>query len=306
MNSKQLTRIVILAGVVLVLLVASFGGYYYFDRYKYTGEDLSPIGKSIDELEQAIRTDPQNPSLRAALAESYLLNKQYDKAVEQAGQVLAAEPENDRALLTLGISSYFLNDPAAALEPLNSFIAIHEKATTANVDSSLETALYYQADCYLQLGQPQEAIVALNRALEINKTDSDAMYKLGRAYGQTGEHEKAITAYERAVLFVPNFSEAYQGMAESYQALNQPERANYAQGMVSYCAKDYPAAVTELEKVVAALPDFVPARLGLGLAYEGANNLTAARETMVKTLELDPANFAAQQALGRIDAALGK
>ena len=77
----------------------------------------------------------------------------------------------------------------------------------------------------------------------------------------------------------------------------------YAQGMVAFSQKDYQAAASHLERATEALPDFAPAFLGLGLAYENMSSLQPALSAVHRALELDPGDFAAQQALGRIQSA---
>jgi len=304
-DNNQLQRIVVLAMVALILLIASFGFYYYQDRY-VRSDDISPINKSISDLEQAVRDDPENLDLRIALAESYLMDENYDLAVAQSLQVLQKDSTKDRAYMVLGVSYASQKNCTEATAPLQKFVEIHQASPMASSDNALETGLYYLGDCQLQLDQPQEAIANLEAALQINRTDADAMYKLGEAYRLTNQHDQAIQSYERAVLFVPNFTEAYQGMLDSYNTQGKNDYAAYARGMVAYSVKDYETAVTELEQLKIVMPDFVPLYLGLGLSYEGLGNLTAAREILQKALELDPENFAAQQALGRVKAAIGQ
>ncbi|MBI5354248.1 MAG: tetratricopeptide repeat protein [Chloroflexi bacterium] len=303
-DNKQLSRIIILAGFLLLLLVGAFGVYYYNDRYVHA-DDPSPIGQAIGQLEEGLKADPQNTDLRIELAENYLLNGDYENALSEASQVLSAVPDNDRALLVIGVTYASTQKPADAIEPLKRFVALRSAASTAGYNIGLETGLYYLGDSYIQVGKPEEAIPVLKQALEINRTSSDDSYLLGTAYAKTGQHEQAIASFETAVLFVPDFTDAYQGMVDSYNAMDRKDLAAYARGMVAYSVKDYGAAVAELEQVVIVLPDFSHSYLGLGLSYEGLGNLTAARDSVKKALEIDPENFAAQQALIRIEATLG-
>ena len=303
-DDRQLSRIIILAGCLLLLMVAGFGIYYYNDRYVHT-DAASPVGQSIAAMEKDLQKDPRNNDLRIALAENYLLNGEYDKALAGASQVLGEVPDNDRALLVIGVTYASTGKPAEAIEPLKRFAAIRSAADTSKFDIGLETGLYYLGESYLKVGKPEDAIPALQQAMEINPTSSDDSYLLGTAYAKTGQHELAIASFEEAVLFVPDFADAYQGMLDSYNALGKKDQADYARGMVAYSIKDYGTAAAELEQVVKLLPDFAPAHLGLGLSYEGLGNLTAARDSVSKALEIEPDYFAAQQALGRIEATLG-
>ena len=75
--------------------------------------------------------------------------------------------------------------------------------------------------------------------------------------------------------------------------------------MVAFSQKDYQRAVFQLERATEALPGFAPAFLGLGLAYEGVEDSQSALLAIQRALELNPADFAAQQALGRIQSTVG-
>jgi len=302
-DNHQITHITILTGIALGLVVVSFGGYYFYDRYVDKSRNVSPIQQSITDLEQAVSENPSDVQLRLNLAETYLASRRYESAVEQAEQVYRTDSENERALFVMGISLASTAQYKQAIEPLKKFAAIREKSDMANVDSALETSLYFLGESYLQESQPENAIPVLKRALEINHTDADAMYKLGQAYAATGQHEEAIASYENAIRFVPDFAEVYQGMVESFIALNQPTHAAYARGMLAFSIKDYEGARVELEQVVMAKPDYVPAYLGLGLTYEQLGDSQNALAYADLALQLNPNSQAALQLKGRLEAA---
>lgn len=302
-DSKQLARIVIYVGIALVLLVVSFGTYYYRDRYVSPVDQVSPNQKTITELEKKIRKDPQNADLRLTLAEAYLGVQNYDAAIQQAQEVIKSYPDKDGALFILGFSHASLQQFDQAIVPLTEFVKVREASEMAAADPLLETALYFLGESYIQTGKPQDAIAPLTHALEINKTDADAMYKLGFAYTQTGQHNEALTYYEKAIQFVPDFAEAYFGMSQSYDALGQTDKAAYARGMLAYSINDLETARQELEQTVTKMPDYGPAIVGLALTYEKLGDLVNAKLTVENALVLDPNNFLAQQLLGRIEAA---
>jgi len=303
-ETNQIKRIVLYAAIALGLAVVSFAGYYYWDRYVKLG-DQSPISRSITELEELVRQHPDDTELRMALAESYLVDRNYSKAMAQASEVLVSYPDNDRAMFVVGIASASEEKWEQAVPPLEKFVEIRSKAPTANMDTSLETALYFLGSSYINLNRHQDAIPALTQAVKINATDADAFYLLGQAYAQDGQHEEAVRSYGEAARFVPDFVEAYQGMAESYTALGKADYASYARGMVSFSMKDYETARIELEKATLTLTDFAPAFIGLGLTYEELGDLKSAEASLIIALQIEPDNFTASQALGRVQAAIG-
>jgi tetratricopeptide (TPR) repeat protein len=242
--------------------------------------------------------------MRIALAETYLAAEQYAEALDQATQVLVLYPENAPALLIAGLANAYLDRPQASLDPLKRFVALRKDEPMAGLDSALEAAYYFLGESYVKLGQPAEAIPVLEAALVINRTDADALYQLGLAYQASGQPEAALERYHKAVRLVPDFLEAYQGMITSYSALGQPHSVAYARGMEAFCLQDYESALPYLEQATTSLPDFAPAFLGLGLTYERLGRLDEALAAIQRVIDLDPGDFAAQQTLGRLQAAL--
>jgi tetratricopeptide (TPR) repeat protein len=293
LNSRQLTRVIILLGILLVLGTLGFGAYYYSQRYMAPTKALSPEDQELVNLGNAVRKDPSDLESRIKLAETYLLNRRYDEALTQANKILEAYPNNDRAMLTIGVAQIYKENYKEAIPPLEAFITIHEKLPMASLDTSLESAFYFAGMAYTKTSSPEKAIAVLTRALEFNSADADAMYQLGLAYAATGKHAEAIQTYERAILFVPDFVDAYQGMVDSYVSLKDNTKANYARAMVAFSIQDYQTATSELERVISELPDFMPAHIGLAMSYHALGNLAKARESIDIALLLDPQNTTA-------------
>lgn len=302
-DTHLLNRIVFLTLGAVVLVVVSFGGYYYWDRYVHLG-DPSPLALGVAALEEKVREDPQDPEVRVALAQYYYENGIYDKAITQAQQVLENYPKHEGALFVLGLAYTGSGNVEAAIEPLEQFVTIRREAEMASTDSLLETALYFLGENYVELHRPSEAIAILSEALVINRIDADAMYQLGLAYAMDEKPELALEQYHNAVRFVPDFFEAYSAMAESYRMLSMPSHVDYARGMETFAQGDYAQARKYLEKAVKNLPDFVPALVGMGLTYESLGDLQSAQTNLEQALLLEPDNFMASHALARVQMSL--
>ncbi len=303
-DTHQLTRITILTGVVLVLAVLSFGGYYYYDRYYSTQPAQEKM--TLAEAEQAVRDDPQNVEKRLVLAENYMINSRFQEAVSQADQVLASQTENQHAWLIIGVSNNMLGKPADAIEPLTKFISARQDEDNAGLDQQLVSAAYYLGDSYLQMGKSQEAIAPLQMSVQWSKTDADAMYKLGLAYSGIKDYTNAVNMFHGATTFVPDFLEVYQAMAQAYDALQKPVLASYARGMINYSEKNYAGALPILLKAAEGDPGFAPTFVGLGRTYEALNDLQNAKSAYEAAFKLDPNNFTASNGIDRVTAALKK
>ncbi|GAB4436338.1 MAG: hypothetical protein Kow0031_18080 [Anaerolineae bacterium] len=303
-SNRLLTGAVLLLAAATVGLLLTFAGYYYWDRYVGRLGDQSPLEQEISRLEAAIHDNPQDPALRLSLAEFYLAQGLNHDAAAQAGQILAHDPANEGALLIQGMSFFRLNQPQAALDPLEKFVAMRRSQSLAHADTALEAAYYFLGVSYLQLERPKLAIPLLEEALLINRADADALYQLGQAYAATGQPQRALEQYHQAIRLVPDFTEVYAGMIEAYSALSQPGQVAYARGMQAFSQRDFATARTELEAAVAARPDFIPAQLGLGLTLEKQGEFAAALTIAQRVIELEPDNFAAQQLFRRAEITL--
>jgi tetratricopeptide (TPR) repeat protein len=304
-DTHQLTRITILAGIVLVLVVISFGGYYYYDRY-YNQPQPDTQEMSVAHAEQAVRDNPDDLEKRMALAEVYMLYQRYQDAITQAQQVLSSQPDNQRGWLVIGVASANTGKPSDAIDPLTSFVNARKDEEMPGLDKSLQTAAYYLGDSYLQLGKPQEAVEPLTQAVNWSQTDADAMYKLGMAYAAIQDYPKAVNMFSAATTFVPDFLEAYDAMAAAYDAAGKPDYGDYARGMSAYAKKDYKNAIDLLTKSAQAQPGHAPTFAGLGMVYEALGNLQEARASYQAAMQLDPNNFTASKGIERVEKLINK
>jgi len=298
-NTQRLARLVMQLLVLVIGVGIAFGIYYYWDRYVKLG-DQSPIELNVNQLEEAVREDPQDPGRRMALAEMYLSQDRYEDALAQAEAVLSAFPDQDRAYLIAGVANVRMENYQDALEPLLQFADIRSQADTAGSDRLLETAYYFLGESYLALDQPEQAIEVLEKAIVIDRTDADALYQLGVAYTRIGEPRKALQYLDRSVRLVPDFVESYTAMIEAYDQLGESDYVAYARGMQAFSLKDYSTALTHLKVAAEALPEFEPVHAGLGLAYEQLGQYAEALGAIEYALSLEPSDLVAQQARGRL------
>ena len=298
-DTRRLQKLVISLLALVLGVGFAFAGYYYWDRYIHFG-DKSPMERNAMALEEAVRDNPQDVETRIALAEIYLGQGRYSDAIKHAQQVVDAYPEEDRPLLIIGISLVRLGKQAEAIEPLEQFVTIRSQTATAGADRILETAYYFLGESYLKLEQPEKAIPPLKNAIAIDRADADALYLLGKSHNQLGNPQAALPYLERAVRLVPDFNECYTEMISAYQNMNEPDFVNYAKGMQALAHKDYSNALEYLESTAQAQPEFAPVHIGLGLTYEGLHRYSEARLAIEQALLLDPEDFLAQQAYGRL------
>ncbi len=299
MREQELRRILWITIAAFVVIAVLFAGYYYVDRYVRVGNQSTPDG-DIQKVEQAVRDNPQSPELRISLAQQYLSQAMYAKAVDQATQVLASFPEQEDALMIAGTALTRAGRPQEAIVRFETLVKLREANAKTSNDTVLEAAYYFLGQNYNAAGQHDKALPALESALKIDKTDADALYQAGLASQATKQYEKAVDYYNRAARLVPDFTEAYSGLIDTYTALNQLDNVACARGLQALSIKDYKTAQTDLEYAVKTLPANAQAYFGLALTYEKLNRIQDAYKMIQTAAQLDPNNIGIQQAFGRM------
>ena len=149
------------------------------------GEALDGLGKTaeaIAEFQEAIKAAPQEPNVHFGLGYLHWKLKQYDEAEIDFKAELSVDPGNAQALAYLGDVAMKKNDPETALTFLNKAIASRKDIRIAYLDLGAILS---------QQGHHPEAIVALQRAVELDPEQPDAHFRLGRVYQASGDEAAA-------------------------------------------------------------------------------------------------------------------
>lgn len=300
LKPDSLKRVTWLLVGLIILVTAAFALTYYLDRYVHFG-DNSPTELAIERLEKQVDTNPDNVEMRSALAALYLDTGRYDEAAGQAQKALLNSPENEDALFVLGLALTEMGNLAEATHPLLEFSNIRAAQPMAASDQSLQTALYYLGQNYRVIGQPDDAAVALNAALKINRTDADAMYQLGLVYLDQDKPESAIDQFMNAIRFVPNFHEVYKSLAIAYRQAGMNSYLAFAEGGMAFSLQEYDQAVELLSIAVENTQHFGPVYMLLGLTFEEMGDLESAQANLEFALQFSPDDFATQNALRRVE-----
>lgn len=300
LDRRAAGRLIRLSALLLAGLLLGFGAYYYQDRY--AGVRTPVVDQALRTLEDAVRKDPSNVTLRLETAGAYLAAEKPEAAIQQFREVLKAEPENQAALTGLGHAHTARGEASLAAEPYQKVVDLNRDNEGRRFNRALATVYYHLGAYRLAQGQMDEAIALLHESLAIEPADADARYLLGKAQQRKGALDAAIASYQDAVRFVPDFAEAYEGLASAYLARGETLLAAYARGMLSLARKDYGAAMKQLESVARAQPDFWEAHYGLGMAAERAGRRDEAIRAYRTALGIKPDYLWARGALQRLGA----
>lgn len=297
-SDKTFSRLMRLGVLTLVVGVLGFGTFYYLDQHVDPG--LSLTGRQIEGAEAAVKKAPNNLETRLQLAAAYLQDKRPDDALKQYDVILSADKGNRFALLGRGQVLITKGDLKAAAAAYHKITDVALKGEFAGADPQAQEAHYYLGSIALKQGNSKLAITELERALRIDRADSDALYLMGKALLKEGKADMAVVAFKQAVLFVPTgWCEPYTELNVAYGKLGNAPQATYAGAMASFCHKKSAEAKAQLNTLTTG-PVKVDAMLGLALIAETESSNPEAISWYKKVLTADHTNVPAISALSRL------
>ena len=152
-------------------------------------------------------------------------------------------------------------------------------------------ALGAEAARSLREGRWDDAVDALEKVVELNAGHADSWYNLGYAHRHARHYAAALAAYEKALEL----------------GVRGPEEVRLNRAVIlSEHLHDTPAAEAELERALAANPDFTAAWLNLGNLREDLGDHAGAREAYEAALRAKPGCGRALARLGAMMAHHGQ
>ncbi|MBO8092853.1 MAG: tetratricopeptide repeat protein [Prosthecochloris sp.] len=141
----------------------------------------------INELQQQVWQEPDNPEAYIRLANAQAHQQRYDEAVGSYEKALQLDPDSgERVYPALGAVAFNRKEFTEALE-------FFRKSLEFSPRDSLR--LYDIGNVYLQLEQYDSAIVAYQKAIQNSLAFEEANYNLAIAYIRNGQREKAVDIY---------------------------------------------------------------------------------------------------------------
>jgi tetratricopeptide (TPR) repeat protein len=189
-----------------------------------------------------------------------------------------------------------------------------------NLNPKHSEAYFYLGNVFHIQGQLGKAVKAFNKVLELDPCHTDASISLSVILNDIGKYEEAQKIFDKANANIKNkgtgiadphinkkFSLKHFEIAEMYFTYNRYEEAlfeyNKAVGLDPdnleirikvakvYSKKGYLSkAFEELRKLKSESPQYIPARVALGLLHYGKGNTIEAHSEWQAALNKDPMN----------------
>ncbi|HXJ88286.1 MAG TPA: sulfatase-like hydrolase/transferase [Candidatus Binatia bacterium] len=210
---------------------------------------LGDLDRERQLLNQVQKTNPDMYLIPFLLGETELKATNWKAAQEALERSLQLNPNFDQAMTALARAFHQQNQDEQALQWVDKAIDANPKnlrawyqkgwiSVKADPDGAMvafEKALEIQPGfamahrdlgmILLQKGRYREAAIHLEQAAELGLAHAKLYNFLGIAYSRTGRYQDAVKVYTRALSKEPDFAEAHLNLSYAYEKLNRPQSA---------------------------------------------------------------------------------
>jgi Tfp pilus assembly protein PilF len=165
------------------------------------------VDKEREQLELALRQDPENPDKLYALALLYIDQEQNNEALELLDRCILIRRRDSAALYARAVTNLSMSNYRKAGCDLLKTIAL---------DPGFLQAYKHLGFVQFTLGKEESALKTLNKALKIDPGYAGIYCVLGDAYLDLGETDKAKEAFEKALELEPDNAEPHCKIAMYY------------------------------------------------------------------------------------------
>ena len=300
-EARRLTEAEAQMNTVVRLSQGSIEGLYEAARVKFATGDYK---KSRAACQALRKKDKDNVLTHACMARAFLVWRRGSRASDEAEQALHAGPDNSEALLAAADAKRIQSDFAGAEQAYQTLLAHAPNDANAYLGLGL---LHSVAD------QPDKAVAALRKALELDGDDPDILYELGRRVSGA----EAVSLLQRALAGRPGWPEAElellgaqvhagdaagaeAGLARYMKAHpgNPIAVAQHAAALVALGR--YSDAEPELRRALELIPNDFDASFALARLYENTNRYEEAFTQYRSTADLKRENPEPLIAAGRL------
>lgn len=191
------------------------------------------------------------------------------------------------------------------------------------INSANATELHTQGNTLYNLNRYDEALVAYNRAINLQPDYAEAWKDKGKALSELKKYQEAQEAYDKAIQLKPEYLEAWTGRGYALDELQQHQEAIASfekalkiqpeypdawkgKGDALLNSQRYEEAISAYEKAVQFQPNFDEAWYNRGQAHQNLKQYEQAFDAYKKAVELKYDNSQGWYNLGNIQLQLNK
>jgi arylsulfatase A-like enzyme/Tfp pilus assembly protein PilF len=253
-------------------------------------ESLGYVGGAVDEtfrFDQSKR-DPKELLQFHELAEQIppaFEAREYARVAVLAQQQIDLEPDLPQGYGVLAEVATNQGDYPTAIA---SYTTVIERLTTntpsGKIDARrLASACHSRGVCRGRAGDPGQALIDLDRAIELNPALAEAYIDRGKLHRQHARNSLALADFSQAVTLAPQNPQAW-----------------YNRAMTRWGSGSGKGVVEDLTTAIKLAPQYVEARVARGTYYDGTGQIESAARDLQAALDLAPNHAAAHGQLGQL------
>jgi tetratricopeptide (TPR) repeat protein len=195
----------------------------FAESHKILAYDLNILGRqdlAIHELEQAIGYDAGSAESYYELGRIYYERGSYPEAIKDLEQAKSLSPEYVRVYHNLGLAYSAVGEKAKAVTNFDMGLQLNTRQSKPSAWPLIDYATY----CNLQ-GEFEKARDMLLEAVGIDNEWEQEFDELSKAYRGLGQKDEAIDVLKKAVALNPRKAEYHYVLARLYRQGNQVAQA---------------------------------------------------------------------------------
>ena len=200
-----------------VAAFASLAGCYIFLAVSGISNPNEAYPKAFEYAEKALALDENNPdSLQTTAMVSFMFDKNREKAVKIFEEVLEHNPKHADAHHFYSMVLCLIGDLEKALDEIKAALQI---------DPLSLITIVHLADVYLYMGRYTEAMVEIDRVLDMDSSFRMATEKKAWIHYYLGENELALESFKKYQKQTGSKLKGLAGLGYMYSKTGQPEKA---------------------------------------------------------------------------------
>jgi tetratricopeptide (TPR) repeat protein len=292
---------------------------------------------ALNAYKKILPKDSLNPELHFRISRCYLMQKQFQSALEEINKTLELDSGYTDAYIMSGNIHTLYAATQTDVDLRNQILAqaifLYNKYLDMTGDSGI--ANYYRGKAYFQLNDYQHAVDDFLSSQRLNLEKADLLSLIGKSYSKLKEHQKAIDALnaneesilnddpnyewkpEDALLFIER-ANAYSGLADSASRLMAAEdydrglaldsanlMAYYWAALNKYYIKDYAGSLPYYRKHVDLYfetqnAENVGAYLNMAYCFLGMQDWDSTLFYLEKVKAIEPDNIGAYELAAKV------
>jgi tetratricopeptide (TPR) repeat protein len=239
--------------------------------------------QALQDYDLALKVNPDLEIAYMNRGASYLAISNFEKASDDFQKVITINPNNIDAYYNRGVSSFYLGNYIHASINFKKAINVDSE----HINSHLNLGL-----CYFNLNKQDKFAQSFYRAIEINLGYTQNCIKELDKHRSSGSFSSTISLslvdLGEEFYCQLDYAKAIKYCTQAIALDNLCEEAYYQRGVAYIQITNYPAAISDLKKVLLINPSNADAYISMGMIRHYQGNFDRARKEYSMALIINP------------------